>query len=319
MKKIIILIISIIIPLIGALFVGLYATNIRYQPETNTTIASKFRADLNEGAITSPTRIEKYREFENYYYDEEPIFLQTLKNDVGSNMMTLAIYRSYYFYQPSADVESQKKIKFEVFVYDINYNLIKDYFTLDDQSVIDKAPLPTLKITLTPTNGKDPLTVTLTNRSDVMIPDYNAVPEWANEAESTRNYVQSYMFRVTQETALKSFSKDVNITIDATLSITGADSTTTTIAADEPIAKVYVEDFESNFDKVDTSNYKKGFRESSVLGTYKNAGYYKWLFLNYIWWECLIAIALIGFVTVTFYFVWTAEDQATKVKTKKKK
>ncbi|MDD3171030.1 MAG: hypothetical protein PHO86_01795, partial [Bacilli bacterium] len=155
MKKIIILIIAIILPLVGAFMIGWYGVAVRYEPETNTTVASKFKASLNSGIITSEGRIKNYRQFENYYYDEEPLYLETIKNTAGNDMFTLAIYRAYYYYQPSADADLEEKIKFEVFVYNVNYNLVKDYFTLDDRTIIDEADMPKFTITFTPTNGKD--------------------------------------------------------------------------------------------------------------------------------------------------------------------
>ena len=318
MKKIIILIIAIILPLVGAFMIGWYGVAVRYEPETNTTVASKFKASLNSGIITSEGRIKNYRQFENYYYDEEPLYLETIKNTAGNDMFTLAIYRAYYYYQPSADADLEEKIKFEVFVYNVNYNLVKDYFTLDDRTIIDEADMPKFTITFTPTNGKDAFTVTLSTASDVMIQDYNAIPEWADDEETTRNYVQSSIIRITQQTALTSFSSDANIKVDATLVVTNTDSTTTTLTSDTSLTEFYLEDFESDIDDVDTSNYLKGYREASVVDTYKNAGYYKWLFLKYLWWEGLIAIVLVGLVTSTFYIVWTAEEQKSKAINMKK-
>lgn len=321
MKKIIILIIAIILPLVGAFMIGWYGIAVRYEPEKNTAVASLFKNYLNKGVITSEGRIKNYRQFENYYYDENPLYIETIENEAGNPLFTLAIYRAYYYYQPSVDDEVQKKVKFEVFIYNVNYNLVKDYFTLDDRTIIDEAKMPKFSLTFTPTNGKDPFSITLTTGSDVMIQDYDSVPEWADKAETTRNYVQSSIIRVTQTPALAKFSADVNIKVTATLEITGTDSVTTKLPTDKPLAEFYLADFESDIDEIDTTDYLKGFRDPSVVKTFKNAGYHSWLFKKYLWWQGLIAIVLVGIVTGTFYLVWTAEDQKAKttVKSIKKK
>lgn len=319
MKKIIILVIAIILPLVGAFMIGWYGVAVRYEPEENTSVASLFKSYLNKGVITSEGRIENYRQFENYYYDEDPLYLETIENEAGNALFTLAIYRSYYFYQPSVNDEVLEKAKFEVFIYNVNYDLVKDYFTLDDRTIIDEAKMPKFSITFTPTNGKSSFTVTLTTASDVMIQDYNSIPEWADKTETTRNYVQSGIIRFTQTPELAKFSSDANITVTATLQITGTDSTTTTLPTDKPLAEIYLSDFESDIENVDTTDYIKGFRDPNVKQTFKNAGYYPWLFGRYLWWQGLIAIILVGIVTGTFYLVWTAEDQKANSKTIKKK
>lgn len=316
MKKIIILVIAIILPLVGAFMIGWYGVAVRYEPEQNTSVASLFKSYLNKGVITSEGRIENYRQFENYYYDENSLYLETIENEAGNDLFTLVIYRAYYYYQPSADAELEEKAKFEVFIYNVNYNLVKDYFTLDDRTIIDEAKMPKFSITFTPTNGKDPFTVKLTTASDVMIQDYNSIPEWADKLETTRNYVQSSIIRFTQTPELAKFSSDANIKVTATLEITGTDSTTTTLPTDKPLAEIYLSDFESDIEDVDTTTYIKGFRDPSVVQTFKNAGYYPWLLGRYLWWQGLIAIFLVGLVTGTFYLVWTAEDQKAKTSTK---
>ncbi|HKM29223.1 MAG TPA: hypothetical protein VJZ51_00515 [Bacilli bacterium] len=324
MKKIIILVIAIILPLVGAVMIGWYGISVRYEPEQNPSVASLFKANLNKGVITSEGRIKNYRQFENYYYDEAPLFLETIENESGKAMFTLAIYRAYYYYQPSADDEVKEKVKFEVFIYDVNYNLVKNYFTLDDRTVIDEAQMPKFSITFTPTNGKDPFTVNLTTAGDVMIQDYNSVPEWTDKTETKRNYVQSSIIRTTQTLELAKFSSDANIKVEAKIEITGTDSKPTTLLADKPLVERYLSDFESDIADLDTTNYLKGFREPSVVETFKNAGYYQWLLGRYLWWQGLIAIVLVGFVTGTFYLVWTFEEPKRKtitrsIKKKKKK
>ena len=83
MKKIFVLIISILLPIIAGAAVAAYGYNVRYVPETNSAIAGEFVRDMNKGIITSEERIANYRKLENYYYEEEPIFKKDILNNEG--------------------------------------------------------------------------------------------------------------------------------------------------------------------------------------------------------------------------------------------
>ena len=319
MKKIIILIISILIPLIAAVAISLYGVNYRYVPSANTTVLSEFLSDMNRGIVDCEGRIKNYRKMENYYYEEEPILKKDINNEEGKRILTVAVYRNLRIYKPTANVEEKLKTLFEVFVYNVNYDLVKSYFKLDDMEIIEKAEMPTFTVTFTPTNGKEEFTIELRNRSNVVIPDYDSVPEYANETTKTRNYVQSNVFREYETTnTLSTFSDDANITIKASISVTNADKTTTSIEADKPIAEEYIADFNHNREEMDEKQVKVGYRESSVDATYKNAGYYKWLVKRYLWWEALIAFLLTGVITGTFYLVYVSEENSKKTKKKRK-
>ena len=319
MKNIIILIISILITLIAAVAISLYGVNYRYVPSANTTVWSEFRSDMNRGIVDCEGRIKNYRKMENYYYEEEPILKKDINNEEGKRILTVAVYRNLCIYKPTANVEEKLKTLFEVFVYNVNYDLVKSYFKLDDMEIIEKAEMPTFTVTFTPTNGKEEFTIELRNRSNVVIPDYDSVPEYANETTKTRNYVQSNVFREYETTnTLSTFSDDANITIKASISVTNADKTTTSIEADKPIAEEYIADFNHKGEEMDEKQLNVGYRESSVDATYKNAGYYKWLVKHYLWWEALIAFLLTGVITGTFYLVYVSEENSKKTKKKRK-
>lgn len=320
MKKILVLIFSILIPLTAAVAIGFYGYNVRYLPSANTSILGEFQRYMNEGIITSEERIENYRKMENYYYEEDPIFKKDITNEEGEKLMTLAVYRNLCIYQPKLDAEPTLKTLFEVFAYNINYDLIKEYFYLDDMTVIEEAGMPTLEVTFTPTNGKEEFTITLANRSNVVIPDYKSVPEWDDEETKTRNYVQSQIFREYETSnTLKKFSDDANITVKATIKVENEDETTTTLEADKPIAEEYIADFKHKGEDIDETTLGKGYREASVDETYYNAGFKGWLFKNYIWWQALIGFVLVGLVTGSFALIYFGEEQKSKQQPKKKR
>lgn len=319
MKKIIVLIISILIPLIAAVSVSLYAVN-RYSPSTNTEMVSKFYSYINEGIITSEGRIDTYRKMENYYYEKEPILKKDILDENGERILTLAIYRNLCIYQPKSDVDATLKTLFEVFVYNVNYDLVKSYFEVDNMNIIEEADMPVFTVTFAPTNGKKEFSIELKNRSNVVIPDFKSTPEYADSDTKTRNYVQSNIFREYESTnTLSTFSDDANVKITATLTIENDDDTTTPLDATRDIANEYVADFKHKGEEFDKDTLEVGFRESGVDDTYKNAGYYKWLGRHYIWWQALIAFALVGIITGTFYLVFTAEEANTKNYKRKRK
>lgn len=319
MKKIIVLIISILIPLIAATAICLYGANYRYLPSNNSEILAEFYTDFNKGAITSEERIELYRQMENYYYEKDPILKKDILDENGDRILTLAIYRNLCIYQPSGEVDETLKTLFEVFVYNVNYDIIKSYFKLDNMNIVEEADMPVFTVTFIPTNGKDEFSIELKNRSNVVIPDFASTPEYADSEGTTKNYVQSNIFREYESTnTLSKFSDDANIKITATLTIENDDDTTTTIDATRDIANEYIADFKHKGEEIDETNLEVGYREASVDDTYKKAGYFKWLFGHYLWWEALIAFALTGIITGTFYLVFTAED-ANKKNIKKKR
>lgn len=319
MKKIIVLIISILIPLIAATAICLYGANYRYLPSGNSEILAEFYSDLNKGANTSEGRIETYRKMENYYYEKDPILKKDILDENGERILTLAIYRNLCVYQPKSDADKTLKTLFEVFVYNVNYDIVKSYFKLDNMNIVEEADMPVFTITFTPTNGKKAFSFELKNRSSVMIPDYASIPEYADSEAKTKNYVQSNIFREYEtDNTLSTFSDDANIKITATLTIENDDDTTTTIDANCDIANEYIADFKHKGEEIDETTLEVGYRESSIDDTYKNAGYFKWLFGHYLWWEALIAFGLTGIITGTFYLVFTAED-ANKKNIKKKR
>ncbi len=117
--------------------------------------------------------------------------------------------------------------------------------------------MPTFTVTFTQPTEKEEFTIELRNRSNVVIPDYDSVPEYANETTKTRNYVQSNVFREYETTnTLSTFSDDANITIKASISVTNADKTTTSIEADKPIAEEYIADFNHKGEEMDEKQLK---------------------------------------------------------------
>lgn len=318
-KRIIVLVLSIIIPLLAGAVVCWYGISVRYKPDENIEVSSKFINNINKGVITCEGRIKNYRVMENYYYSEDPLLKKDYTNDDGERIFTLEIYRNLCAYQPSATVERTYKVMFEVFLYNINYELVKEYYTLDDMSILDNAGNPTFKVVFTPTNGKDPFTLTLSNRDNVVIPDYNAVPEYSDASTKTRNYLQSMVVREYESSAtFSTFSSDANITVTAVYNIANSDKTISEVNPDKPLATEYLSDFRHKGEQFNTEDFKEGFRNASVKDTYKNAGYYKWLVKNYLWWEFLIGFAVVGIVTGTFCISYIAQSKVLE-KNKKNK
>ncbi len=325
MKKIIVLIISILLPIVAAVAVGAYGYNVRYNPfNPNNILASQIQGEfllhLNDGITTSQDRINNYMKLENYLYSSDPLYKKDVTDEEGTRLFTIAIYRHLEPYKPSADVEKVLNTRFEVYVYNANYTKIKEYFHLDDPKIIEDAGMPYFTIEFVPTNNRDSLIYTLAQGND-NIPDYDSIPEYANEKSETKNFVQDTIFRERQFPA--KFSSDVNIKIKAFLKITSGGDTNN-LEADHILLEDYIEDFEYKAANLNEEDYEKGF--NVAIGENDNlkkklvaAGLNKWIFTKYIWWQALIGFALVGLVTMSFCFIFFAEEKEETEKAAKKK
>ena len=65
--------------------------------------------------------------------------------------------------------------------------------------------------------------------------------------------------------------------------------------------------------KAELDTFKKVYNKND-----SDAGYFGYCFRNYMWWEALIAIVVVGFVCGAFVVVWSSEEKDKKAKIAKK-
>lgn len=326
-KKLIILIITILIPLTGSVLIGVYSFN-RYNPEVYTDLESDFMTELVAGKITTESRIDLYRQLECYYLEKDPIYTQTVEID-GVEVFTFSIYRSFSVLYDKDTEQSSYEIEYEFYFYNVNYTKLKEEFKgnfPDDSSLVDKYSEPYFEVSIYPTAEKnedenildETLGASVSGGTSIALYDYKSNPEKSNE-KPYRVQVVSFKERNLSSALKKMFDgENAYITIDAKISrtISGEEPYYSTL---ENLVEEKVSDFKVYAADFDVESYTEGWREAGVRDTLNNAGYNKWLFKRYIWWQSLIALVIFSIIMVGFYFAFTYEEPEKPRNTSRKK
>lgn len=327
-KKLILLIITILIPITGAVLIGVYSYN-RYNPEVYTELETEFKADLVTGVVTTESRIDLYRKLESYYYEEDPIYTKKVEID-GEEVFSFSIYRGFSVLYNQETKEYSYEIKYEVYFYNVNYTKLQNEFKKnfpDDPSLVDKYSEPYFEIAIYPSeemnedeNLLDELSGTsVSGSTNIAIYDYNSIPE-TNGDKPYRVQIVTFRERNLSNAIKKLFDGDnAYITVDAKIkkNVSGEDEAYYSTLEDLAVEKV--NDFKVYAADVDVETYTQGWREAGVRDTLKNAGYDKWLFKNYIWWQSLIALVIFSIIMAGFYFAFTYEEPQKPRNTSRKK
>ena len=161
MKKIIILIISIVVTLVGTFLLGLYDYNVWLDPngKNSTKLTSEYRGYLVEEVVdfrnnetplqNTKQKIELSRVLSNYKYSQEPIYHN--ENDI----FTIDIYQNQFWFISSNKQQEFDHYRYEVFIYNVNYDKLKAKFkeqSLPSSSAIDNAQYPYFVINFYPNN-----------------------------------------------------------------------------------------------------------------------------------------------------------------------
>ena len=151
MKKIILLSISILVTLVGTILLGIYDFKVWLAPtgKNGPTITSEYRSYLvseiidfknNESAVqNTKDKIELSRLLSNYKYSVEPIYHN--ENEI----FTIDIYQNQFWHLNSDFEQEYDHYRYEIFIYDVNYELLKEKFktqSLPSIETIDAADYP---------------------------------------------------------------------------------------------------------------------------------------------------------------------------------
>ena len=175
LKKLIILIISILITVVGTFLLGLYDYKVWLDPNGRnaTKMTSEYRSYLvnelidfknNETPIqNTKDKIDLSRALSNYKYSKTPIYHN--ENDV----FTIDIYQNQFWYVNSDLEQELDHYRYEVFIYNVNYDLLKSKFksqSVPSNDTVEKAQYPYFIINFYPNNEFNESEVMMSPKKD---------------------------------------------------------------------------------------------------------------------------------------------------------
>jgi len=358
MKKTLALVLTIIVTLIGTALVGIYDYNIYYNPEgkNGSELTSRYKTYLSEKSleldddksVQTEKRLAVFEYFNNEYYKTEPILKENVK--IGEeDIFTLAVYKNVVKYAPNADT-SEWKYRYDIFVYNVNYEALQNMFLAqpipEDKGVIEDAGYPTLVLNIYPNDNYDDSesffysTSSVVNKIELYdgemfssefngyaalnLYDYNSTPEYQEESEGVQSpfkvNFKSIIGYPTNSENISEFTGDAYIKVEA---ISKTDEVN--YGLDEALYEGKIENFNFN-DDINLEDYLEGCNTSSsireVLNNVEIKGVMKydtWVFVKYIWWQCLIALVVVGLLSGGFFYALTVDSANNKAKKPSKK
>ena len=295
-KKIIILVIVTLIPLLASGFIGVYAYN-RYQSEYFDAYMGNLEEDTNK-------QVHGYLKYASSSYEEEPYYHEDVMVD-GDRVLTIDVFRTI---MKVTEVEDDKEIvkeelQYNFAIYNINYSKLVKVKGPDERLSVNNLPVIYLKIKDQNDTSISKVFTVSAPEEYIFIYDYNATPE----KDSYGNDMGSKFLKWINYTNVD-FSKDV--TFEFVLSDNPENEHEALYY--DVITSFSKADFVEKLDAEDTKDFTKG-SESDI----KKAGYLGFILKTKIWWQSLIAFVLIGFISFSFYVVWKAEVELSRKRVKK--
>lgn len=333
-SKLIKILIVVIIPLAAGFAVGSYAYSY-YQDRFFDYYMDKASDENSEDRLIS------YLEFINQSLeysktDDEYSFYvkKDIKTEAGDSLFTVSIIRAneikYEDYENKIGTVIGKRnnyyLTYYIAIYNVNYeNLIK---VLDPsgEHKLSYLELPTLSFEIVDKNDEsivfeaDMTTVAgVTGESNLTtVYDYGYYPEKdSNGKKLNSGNPTSLRYYVLNGSTLSSskFSQVVDFNIYVNSNFEDSENQLTP----EKVATLELDDFYSNEHLINNTEVQKTIKEN-FKGTYDEdifaAGYSKFVFGKYIWWEALIAIVCVGIICGSFVLVWDAEEEKNTKKQK---
>lgn len=330
-SKIIKMCIVVLIPLIAAVAVGFYAYGY-YQDRFFDYYMEEASDENTEDRLISylsyiNEKLDYTQEGEKYnFYVKEKV-----SNSYG-DLFTFSIIRGadiiFEEYENKiGDVIGKRDnyyLTYYFAIYDVNYEALAKSLDPSGEHKLVYTELPKLYINIEDANdeekvlGFDMTTVAqVTGESNLtVVYDYGFSPEKdSNGKQLNAGNPTSMRYYVLEAKQLKDFSSDIKISIDVKSNYAGDDQ-----AADEEVYTLTKNDFYNNKTVQDSKELKelvkKDFNTVYNEDIFK-AGYTKFVFSKYIWWEALLAIVLVEVVCASFVLVWNAEEEKEIAKAKK--
>jgi len=329
-----------LLPLLAAVAVGSYAYGY-YQDRFFDHYMEKASDENTEDRLVSylsfiNEKLEYTQEGENYQF----YFKEKVSNEYG-DLFTLAIIRGadikYETYTNKIGTVVGKRdnyyITYYFAIYDVNYDLLAKTLDPSGEHELVYTELPKLSITLEDANNSDNVlefeTTTVaqvTGESNLtVIYDYGYAPEKDSKGnELNAGNPTSMRYYVLLSNNLNKFSNDVELSVEVKSNYSGDDQ-----APDEEVFSKTLNDLYS-YETINPTGSKKdeytdfkNMVKKEFKAVYNEdifeAGYTKFVFGKYIWWESLLALVLVEIVCGSFVLVWNAEEEKENNKKNKRK
>lgn len=319
MKKVIFsIVLLVIIPALVVFGIGVYGYN-RYQTSYTAQGEKNGYFEQYVEKDNTESEINVYLKFNSEYYKEE--LSKDILNSNGDRLFTIKMYSVLYDKKNGDNAE--KSLVYEFYAFNIDYGMLyKEIYKSEANNKLG-AYMPKLSIKLVDhekigTEDELSTDISLTALENYAIRDYNWVGYTKEDGTKTQknssgeriNFSDYNKYLGTTVATAKvgpfAANKDYSSNIDLKISVTDPqyasfDESTVLL---ETININMVQKIK-NYD-VTAENIIKGFNENIF-----EAGYFKYAFKNYIWWECLIALVLTLFVTGATVIVWnnTGNDE----------
>jgi hypothetical protein len=291
--------ITIIIPLLASTFIGIYAYN-RYQG----TYFDDYMADQKEETIT---KVHGYLQYTSSKYEKEPYYHQDVMKD-NVRVMTIDVFRVLKKVTKTNDSgkeETVDELEYDIAIYNINYSKLVKYIKADKKLSINDLPIIYVKIKDINNSSVSEVLTSSAPDGYIFIDDYNASPDiddYANDMGG--KFLKWYTYTNDK------FSEDVKFEI-----VLSDEPENEAEAAYYAIVDTFTKaDFKKELKAEDTVNFTVGY-ESNI----KKAGYFVYVLKTKIWWQSLVTFVIVGFISFSFYIVWTAEEELNRKKVKKAK
>lgn len=296
-KKITFLLIVTIIPLIAAFLIGLYSYN-RYQSE----YIYNYMNDIEE---VTDSKIKGYIKLITHSYEEEKIYSDTIKHD-GDIVFKIDVFRGVV---SKVDVDTEEEylqLQYYVAIYDVDYEKLIEIEdpTGEKKLMYDSIPLIYIKIIDKNDSENEFVDSMKTTSAETLIEDYNSSPE----EDYRGNPLNSKFVRWLEIIPSNAFTNEVDVELFMTDNLKADDRTYYST-----ISKFELSNYETQIEDVDVDSFTEGYSNDPLL-----AGYSIYIFKTKIWWQALIAFALVGLISFSFYAVWTYEERERKENIKKK-
>ena len=297
LRKTMILLIVFILPLLAAFLIGQYGYN-RYQGEYTYQYMNAIEEDTE-------SKIHGYLKFYTNTYESDPFYSSDVAHD-GGIALRVEIYRGTVTAAEAETEEDFQQLQYYIAVYNIDYEKLVDIEDPTGEKKLLYNNIPSIYFSIKDKNNSENVyTQSLqTTSAEALIEDYKATPD----KDYRGNELNSQFLRWFVLTPEEKFSNEVNVELFMTDTMNEENATyhSTIISFD-------LNNFQTNAEAANYQEFEEGY-EGSIF----EAGYFAFIFKSKIWWQALIAFALVGLITFSFYAVWTFEEKQSHQESRKK-